>query len=477
MVELCVFNGVDGTTGGYLLPPAPPGSLPIRGSAETEDRAHEAELRWRHRQSTESTFAPIEGINPTLLGEAGWGLVLPTDSDAAILEALDPLVQHRRSQAGAIDERRCKVLTVFPGESKSAFLSRHGAGPGAADPDVVPYYLLLVGDPVSISFRFQYQLDVAYAVGRIAFEQPREFAAYAESIVRSETAPSKQQSSVAFFAPRNPNDAATALSFNHLVSPLSAAVPNIAPNREVEILVGESATVNGLQGVLGQPPALLFTASHGLGMPAGHAQQRALQGALVCQEWPGPDGRRFDPAWCFSGDNVDPSVDLTGLIAFHFACFGAGTPQWDDYFRTTGAASSEPAPKQIAPAPFVASLPNRLLANPAGGALAAVGHIDRAWGYSFAWPNVGRQTAVYESTFRRLFSGHPLGSALEYFNQRYAELASDLLAELEELAGGMDADDIGLAAMWTARNDARGFTIVGDPAVRLAPISREAVPS
>lgn len=474
MQELCVFNGVDGVTGGYLLPPARPGSLPVRGPAETDDRAHQAELSWRHRQSIESTFAPIEGIDPTRLAEAGWGLVVPQDTDPATMEALDPLIRHRRSQAGAIDERRCKVLTVLPGESKPAFLHRHGAGPGAPDPNIVPYYLLLAGDPVSIPFSFQYQLDVAYAVGRIAFEHAEDYAAYAESVVRSENAPPPPARSFAFFAPQNPNDAATSLSLDHLVTPLVAAVPDMG-HPDVEIIAGDAATVDALRNLLAEPPALLFTASHGLGMPSGHPRQRALQGALVCQEWPGPNEPRFEEGWCFSGEDVDPSVDLTGLIAFHFACYGAGSPQWDDYVRKPGAVGIEAARREIAPAPFLAALPNRLLVNPAGGALAAVGHIDRAWSYSFAWPDVGRQTAVYESTLRRLLSGHPLGSALEYFNQRYAELASDLLAELEEVAGGMEVDEVTLAAMWTARNDARGFTIVGDPAVRLAAASHGAL--
>ena len=206
------FNGLDGRRGSYLTPPMAPGHLADIACGATVDRARVRELQaWVARGEGKARRGLKEGLDPGKLDEAGWGVIFPGSADSEPLrEALAPLLDLRRAQAGKRQERFFREFAgedgYREGETKVAFLARHGAGPGPADPEKVPYYLLLVGDPEAIPFSFQYQLDVQYAVGRLCFDKLEEYSRYAESVVAAETGGIRHRPRACFFAPANPGD-------------------------------------------------------------------------------------------------------------------------------------------------------------------------------------------------------------------------------------------------------------------------------
>ncbi|HET91578.1 MAG TPA: hypothetical protein ENN99_12700 [Chloroflexi bacterium] len=434
-----------------------------------------------------SHLAPVEWVNPTRLEEAGWGVIFPAGMEAgrqaAIQERLAPLLALRQAQAGEYFRLYKGAEGYRAGESANGFLGRHGArASDPADPENVPYYLLLVGGPEGIPFEFQYQLDVQYAVGRIDFGADLEaYANYAHNVAAAEQEEAAPSSRVTFFGVRNRDDEATELSARYLISPLyeHLRAQGFETDWQLERVAPEEATKQRLLTVLQDDhPALLFVASHGLEFDVADPEQRARQereqGALLCGDWPssGDAERKVRPEHYLSGQDVrerGAAINLQGSILFLFACYGAGTPLYDEYykqrFKRTGQA--------IAERPFIADLPKAMLSLSERGALAVVGHVERAWGTSFMGKKEGGpraskaklnpHVAVFDSALERLLKGHPVGSAMDYFDLRYAALATELVPLME----ANTPDKYELAEKWTAHNDARGYVVIGDPAVRL----------
>jgi hypothetical protein len=84
------------------------------------------------------------------------------------------------------------------------------------------------------------------------------------------------------------------------------------------------------------------------------------------------------------------------------------------------------------------------------------------------WGQAGRQLTVFEDHLERLIKGHyPVGYAVEVFNNRYAEISTDLSSRIEDARFGMKPNDMEMANLWTANNDARNYVVLGDPAVRI----------
>ena len=468
--ELLYFNGINGATGEYDLPPMTPHQLAQVISGEEIDEGFLSELKQRR----EKHWAVKEGVDPTDVGKSGWGIIMAHNADLAIREALGELLEHRQRQAGERYKEYLGPDGYRPGDTKNKWLARQGMGPGPADPDKVPYYLLIVGDPEKIPYRFQNQLDVQYAVGRLHFDTLDEYAAYARSVVQSEVSGLALPKQATFFGVRTPDDPATMMSADHMIKPLSTKMAE-QTGWQINTLLEAQATKANLAGLInsGKTPTLLYTASHGLGFSNGDARQLPHQGALLCQDWPGAGKWKqpIPPEFYFSADDVSSDARLLGSMAFFFACYGAGTPRLDEFAQQATKQRTE-----IAAQAFISHLPRRLLSHPQGGMLAVIGHVERAWGYSFMWDRAGEQLVPFESTLQSVMAGKPIGYALEYFNQRYAEISSDLTGMIEDLNFGGKVDEVALAGLWTANNDARGYVIIGDPAVRL-PLSDQPVPA
>jgi hypothetical protein len=353
----------------------------------------------------------------------------------------------------------------------------YGVATGAVAPTKVPYYLLLVGGPDAIPFEFQYLLDIEYAVGRLAFDRVAQYRQYAESVVAYETAgavPNARE--VVYWGTRHDGDRATRMSADCLITPLHQGVPAVAVQDAEAAIADElgyrsrcleagDATKASLAEVLhgggrSAPPAFLFTASHGLGWPKGHANQDGAQGALLCQDWSGFGSVR--PEHYLAASDVDDDAWVSGMVAFHFACYGAGTPALDPFLTDRGQG-----PVAVAEQPFLAALPQRLLSHPRGGALAVLGHVERAWGYSIQPPGVGPQLVPFRNLIGRILGGEPLGHATKDFSEKYASLSAELLDKLDETRPGPRPSDEELAWTWIERNDAQNYVVLGDPAVRL----------
>lgn len=439
--HILYFNGIDAERGDYLRPP------------ET--------LYLEPRKERRSRYVRYD-VDLKDLASTGWGIIFAwgDPQEKAILDALAPLLDLRRSQASRVNPERYQKYTgdrgYRYGESNLDFLERLGVGPGPVDPDHCPYYLLIAGSPEKIPYAFQYDLDVSYAVGRIHFETVEEYAQYATSVVEAETRTPERPRKIVLFGAES--DPATETSVNDLLVPIGKELQRRS-NWKLESILSEAASKSKLGAVLGgeETPSILFTAGHGVGFSCGGPNQRLRQGSLLCQDWPGR-GHLATPAHYFAADDVSGSARLRGLISFHFACYSAGTPIHDDFSLKGGRP-------QISPEAFVARLPMKLLSHPSGGSLAFVGHVDQACESSFVWKTAGSQVLVFTECLARLQDYYPVGAALEPLNQRYAELTAGLTTMLDQSLGSKTADEIML--LRHACRDARNYVIVGDPAVRL----------
>jgi hypothetical protein len=340
----------------------------------------------------------------------------------------------------------------------------------------VPHYLLIVGDPKTIPFEFQYALSTIYAVGRVHFPSQEEYTAYAKSIVASETGQLTLARRVAVFAPQHEDDRAAKHTVTEFVTPLIKSLTAGQRGWSVRTYLQEHGTKAELAGLLGGPetPALLFATGHGMQYLSGDPAQLSRQGALVCSDWQrGP----IAAEQIFAAADVAADARLLGVIAFIVGPYTAGTPEYAESLNLDiGFVEARP----IAPHAFLARLPQRLLGHPEGGALGIVGHVERTWSGGFSGAKGGHEVDLFARVLQRLMQGAPLGAAMRPLFQRYADYAAQMPQEFEKVLNGRSRsqDRARFSRQLRAFYDARDYLILGDPAVRLMSTEEDpAIPS
>lgn len=404
-------------------------------------------------------------IDPNDLTKTGWGVIYHPDDEEMVDWYLSDLIAHRSQQAGG----KCRRLRL----SDSSFLRfsfEHGLPRGRLgeqETSRVPYYLMVIGGPERIPFEFQYALSATCAVGRLSFDDPTHYQDYANRIIALEERRSVPASPrMSLFSVRNGANSATRMLAEYLVKPLDASIPDWLPsNWDHELLgsggIGEAGR-DELINLLSRKetlPALLLLSSHGYGARCCDASQPSCQGAPVCAEWPGgkDDAVSAEHMLC-AHDLLERELDLRGMVAFLFSCFGAGTPRLTDY-------PEKGEQTQLAERPFVSGISKALLRS---GAAAVIGHVDKGWTTSFSsWKRGAPDQLVShlqptQGMLKELIRDeHPVGHALRPLTERALELKADL----------SEADDPSIRGLlaWnlTAMLDARNFILLGDPAVRL----------
>ncbi len=419
------------------------------------------------RSKKEAHLAIVPTVDARNLADAGWGIVFPSTIDPAIKTALQPLIEHRQKQANV--PGHFKVFEgnrgVKPNQSAVDWLDRQGVGLAVVDPDNgVPYYLMLVGSPQQISFEFQFTLDLQWCVGRLYFETPAEYEAYARAVVEYETAqsvPGKKRA--VMWMTRNPGDTATTLLTNQVGRPFIQQGLGTKRGFQLASFMEAAATKPQLADILrgkasDGPPAVLFTGSHGLEWSSADAKgQRERQGAIVTQEWMPGVPAKTDQYFC--AEDLPADANVLGTIHFQFACFGGGCPKVDNY-RTNQDGSAI----QLTGEDMVSKLPQRMLGK---GALAVFAHVDRAWNWSFQTGSGLPQNQVIRSTLDALMMGLRAGQAADFFNLQWSTMAARLGMVQGQRSGPNPPSPASLVNLFIARDDARNYTLLGDPAVRL----------
>ncbi|MCB9759915.1 MAG: hypothetical protein H6739_08780 [Alphaproteobacteria bacterium] len=334
--------------------------------------------------------------------DQGWGILYPAGRED-LLSALEPLIKLRERQIADRwtinrqigDPPKVQRWPIQPTTDSTTFLATVYDKLKFRDQ---PMYLLILGDFHEVGLEMQQGLMSRCYVGRLCFDSPDDYRAYAEKVKATEETPA------AFNQPRlvlystsdsgwGRRDRAVDSGHAQLIVPTHKDFSDFENNygyATTDVLLAgprapraEHGSWDGLRKLArADQPTVMLSLSHGAGLPGWDKdEQRAMQGRMKLS------GREM-----LDLSHLSESPFLPNGVWFYYACFGAGTPHnsvyapWLRKLASTGYWGRVPDVLSTLARdeqPFVARQPKVALANPEGP-LGVYAHADIAFSYGYS---------------------------------------------------------------------------------------------
>jgi hypothetical protein len=399
----------------------------------------------------------------------GWGIVLPEDptrSSAEKAVAIDApasvraVLEKRRGVVLRREEGRPpnRLRRHYPdGTSQEINVTAQSWGTGRGK---VPRYLMMLGSPDVLPWSVQYQLQGDAFVGRVALEGDA-LDRYLGRLLDDWSTGGAAIDKPLVWSTAQSGDI-TRLMRDCIGAPLYGQF-----KQDVELTptfidgaTGEATGALLAAALAASRPGFIATTSHGMTGPlADPAKMKAALGLLVDSDLRPVATATLTSEW-----------EPDGTIWYAHACCSAGSQSATSFkgLVVPGSSVDRILSGVAACGDTMAPLPQALLSAPKP-AKAFVGHVEPTFDWSVRQNDTGQflTNPLLDSFYQRLFSGEPIGMALDSCRRMAAGLLSAALdgqiAQFEQ--GQSTAGDI-LATKLMAV-DWRAFVLIGDPACRL----------
>jgi hypothetical protein len=399
----------------------------------------------------------------------GWGLILH-DDDALTPAAKTDALDAPESIRALITARQGVVLRYNPVAPRGT-LRRYYADGSAQDIQVaaqawgtargrVPRYLLMLGSPTVLPWDLQFLFQADAFVGRIDLEGAA-LERYVGRLIDEWSHSGAAADKPIVWATSQAGDI-TRLMRNCIAAPLYGLFKGdngLAPT----FIDGSATQASGaalIAALEASRPGFVATTSHGMTGPLSDPNKmKADLGLLV------------DSALkTVAPDAITAAWQPDGVIWYAHACCSAGSRSKTSFAGLVAPGSGVERILQAVAGcgDTIAPFPQALLS--AGKpAKAFVGHVEPTFDWSVRQNQTGQflTNPLLDSFYQRLFSGEPIGMALDSCRR----MASSLLnasygTQIDELAEGKSRTGEILALQLMA-NDWRSFVLLGDPACQL----------